>query len=108
MDKAFVDLLIADGGLMLDDGQQPLQVDGTPSIGQDIRHTIMESGLARKLLGNRSQAERADVLTEIELLVEQDARLVSGSIWIEEQAHDRYLLTAQTQHGDGLNLEITP
>ena len=78
---------------------------GWISIGQDIKHRIMESGLARKLIGERSPTLRADVMTEIELLVENDERLVPGTIVIREEAPERVLVTARTyEFGD---LEVT-
>ncbi|GAB1133448.1 DUF2590 family protein [Shewanella algae] len=107
MDK-YLDLKIDDGGLVMDDGQQPQHIANVPSIAQDIKHTIMESGLARKLLGNRSRAERSDVLTEIELLVEEDLRLQAGSIWITEHSPERYVLEAVTLEQARITLELTP
>ena len=102
----FIDLLITEGGIELDDGQQPYYTENTPSIAQDIKHTIMESGLARKLLGERSRAQRAAVLTEIELLIEHDSRLEAGTIWISESSTESFVLTAQVRDGDGINLVL--
>lgn len=102
----YLDLQITDGGLVMDAGEQPRTVKDVPSIAQDIKHTIMESGLARKLLGERSRAERSDVLTEIELLIEQDLRLKAGSIWITELTSERYRLVAQTLNDEPITMEL--
>lgn len=56
----------------------------------------MESGLASKLIGERSATLRADVMTEIELQVEGDVRLVPGTINVIEEAADRILISAMT------------
>lgn len=92
----YVDIRVEGGGWQLDDGSQPRTTQDRHSIGQDIQHTIMESGLARKLVGERSPTQRADVMTEIELRVEADLRLVPGTIVLTELRPDTIALTAQT------------
>lgn len=72
----YIDILVVDGAWQLDAGGQPRLTQDRHSIGQDIKHRIMESGLARKLIGERSPTLSADVMTEIELLVENDVRLI--------------------------------
>ncbi|MEL3921959.1 DUF2590 family protein [Aeromonas enteropelogenes] len=101
----YIDILVVNGAWQLDAGGQPRYTQDRHSIGQDIKHRIMESGLARKLIGERSPTLRADVMTEIELLVENDERLVPGTIVIREEAPERVLVTASTyEFGD---LEVT-
>ncbi|MEJ6085094.1 DUF2590 family protein, partial [Aeromonas salmonicida] len=90
----YIDILVVNGAWQLDAGGQPRTTQDRHSIGQDIKHRIMESGLARKLIGERSPTLRSDVMTEIELLVEDDERLVPGTILIREEAPDRILVTA--------------
>jgi hypothetical protein len=92
----YVDIRVEGGAWLLDDGSQPRYTADRHSIGQDIAHSIMESGLARKLLGERSPTQRADVMTEIELLVEVDVRLVPGTIELTEVHSGTIALTAQT------------
>lgn len=92
----YIDVLVENGAWLLDAGGQPRYTQDRHSIGQDIKHRIMESGLARKLIGERSPTLRADVMTEIELLVEHDPRLIPGTIVISEEAPDRILVTATT------------
>lgn len=50
----YIDLLVVNGAWQLDAGGQPRYTQDRHSIGQDIKHRIMESGLARKLIGERS------------------------------------------------------
>ncbi len=104
-DPKYIDILVVDGAWQLDAGGQPRLTQDRHSIGQDIKHRIMESGLARKLIGERSPTLRADVMTEIELLVENDVRLMPGTILISEELPERILVTARTyEFGD---LEVT-
>ncbi|MGN5108306.1 DUF2590 family protein [Aeromonas hydrophila] len=101
----YIDILVVNGAWQLDAGGQPRYTQDRHSIGQDIKHRIMESGLARKLIGERSPTLRADVMTEIELLVENDERLIPGTIVISEEEIERVLVTARTyEFGD---LEVT-
>lgn len=95
-DRRYIDLRIEDFGITLDAGSQPVYTDNRHSIGQDIKHAVLESGLARALLGERGPTLRADVRTQIRILVEQDERLVPGTVDIIEEAPDRYLVTAKT------------
>ncbi|MCX4043066.1 DUF2590 family protein, partial [Aeromonas hydrophila] len=50
----YIDILVVNGAWQLDAGGQPRTTQDRHSIGQDIKHRIMESGLARKLIGERS------------------------------------------------------
>ncbi|RKJ83773.1 DUF2590 family protein [Aeromonas veronii] len=101
----YIDILVMDGAWQLDAGGQPRYTQDRHSIGQDIKHRIMESGLARKLIGERSPTLRADVMTEIELLVENDVRLVPGTILIREEAAGRVQVVASTYEFG--HLEVT-
>ncbi|ENC6422544.1 DUF2590 family protein [Aeromonas veronii] len=101
----YIDILVVNGAWQLDAGGQPRYTQDRHCIGQDIKHRIMESGLARKLIGERSPTLRADVMTEIELLVENDERLIPGTIVISEEDIERVLVTARIyEFGD---LEVT-
>ena len=46
-DKKYIDIKVVDGGWDIDAGQQPQECSDLYSIAQDIKHSIMESGLAR-------------------------------------------------------------
>ena len=102
----YIDILVIDGAWQLDAGGQPRMTQDRHSIGQDIKHRIMESGLARKLIGERSPTLRADVMTETELLVENDDRLIPGTIVISEEAPDRILVTARTYEFGSLEVTL--
>ncbi|WP_429076462.1 DUF2590 family protein [Aeromonas hydrophila] len=102
----YLDILVINGAWQLDAGGEPRRTQDRHSIGQDIKHRIMESGLARKFIGERSPTLRADVMTEIELLVENDERLVPGTIIIREEAADRLLVTATTYEFGSLEVVL--
>lgn len=94
-DKQYIDIKIVDGGWQMDAGQQPEQCSDLYSIAQDIKHSIMESGLARELTAERNQALRYDVLVQIEQLAEQDARIIPGTATATETTAGNITLTAQ-------------
>ncbi|EKA2635218.1 DUF2590 family protein, partial [Vibrio alginolyticus] len=48
--KRYNDIKVVEGGWVMDAGQQPKECSDLYSIAQDIKHAIMESGLARQLV----------------------------------------------------------
>lgn len=105
----YIDLLITDGDFTLDSGNEPRRCDNRDSITQDIIHSILESGIATRLLGERSPTMRGDVLTQLSLLVESDERLIPGTISIIEESFTRLYVTAETYDfgpvGTGVNYD---
>lgn len=92
----YVDLLITQAGdFTLDSGSEPVLCSDLVSIGQDVRHAVIESGLATQLIAERSPTLRADILTQIELLVEDDVRLVPGTIVVNQESMTRITITAE-------------
>lgn len=81
---------------MLNAGYEPILAKNQQSIGQDIKHSIIESGLATELVAERSPTMRYDVFTKIILLVESDRRIVPGTAHIKEETAERLYLTADT------------
>lgn len=81
---------------MLNAGYEPILAKNQQSIGQDIKHSIIESGLATELVAERSPTMRYDVFTKIILLVESDRRIVPGTAHIKEETTERLYLTADT------------
>lgn len=92
----YIDLLITDGDFTLNSGNEPQRCNNRDSIAQDIIHSILESGIATRLIGERSPTMRGDVLTQLSLLVESDERLIPGTIYITEESIDRLYVTAET------------
>ncbi|WP_424408103.1 DUF2590 family protein [Pasteurella sp. PK-2025] len=94
--KLYFDLLITGEDLTLDSGNQPVICDNRVSIAQDIKHAIIESGLATLLIAERSRILRRDIILQMILLVEEDARLIPGTIFIDDEDQGRLRLTAET------------
>lgn len=92
-----IDLNILDGDLSLDDFSTPMQVTNANVISQDIKHRLIESGKLPPLIGLRNTDIVNKILTEIELIVEQDIRLVPGTIKITLTGTGIISVTAQTQ-----------
>ncbi|WP_075321157.1 DUF2590 family protein [Histophilus somni] len=86
MDKRkYIDLWIEGEDLSLDSGKQPILCDNRLSIAQDIKHALLESGLVTALIGERSSVLRSDIFLQMQLLIEEDIRLVPGTIQIIEK-----------------------
>ena len=92
----YIDLLITNTDLTLDPSNQPLLVDDRASIAQDIGHMIRESGLLVTLVAERSRLRQADCIQQLELLVEEDERLVPGTVQITETGSGQYRIAATT------------
>ena len=101
----YIDLLIEDNDFALDLSRQPVPVEDRACIAQDIGHMIRESGLLVTLVAERNRLKQRDCIQQLELLVENDVRLVPGTAKISELAAGQYLVTAKTlQFGD---MEVT-
>lgn len=96
MEKLYLDLLITDEDITLDSGNQPLICDNRISIAQDIKHAILESGLATQLIAERSRIFRRDIILQMVLLVEEDVRLIPGTVSIIEERLGQLFITAET------------
>lgn len=94
------DILITDRDITLDAAGIPEMVVHRPSITQDIAHMIMESGLLIELVGERSQSKWADNMTQIETLVEDDTRIIPGTIRIDWSNPEKIYLYAESIVGD--------
>lgn len=96
IERKYIDLLITGEDITLDNGAMPRLCDNRVSIAQDIKHALLESGLVTALIAERSTIIRKDILLQMMLLIEDDERLVPGTIRILEQTSDRLLITADT------------
>lgn len=104
-DKKYIDIKVIDGGWQIDAGQQPTQCSDLYSIAQDIKHSIMESGLARELIAERSPVLRSDVLIQIEQLAEQDIRIIPGTATATE-AEDISLTADTYEYGTDMSITV--
>lgn len=96
-----VDLLIEDDKIKLDADGLPVMCAGVVSIGQDIIHAIRESGLAYQMIANRSSESRRTIETDIKLLVENDERIIPGTVEIIQSGIEGiFTITAMTTEGE--------
>ena len=99
METIIIDLNIIEQDLAFDSFAVPSQLAGSNVIAQDIKHRIIESGKTTELIGLRNKNIVGKILTEIELIVEQDERLVPGTIKVTKQIAGNISVTAQTIEG---------
>ncbi|AXF75339.1 DUF2590 family protein [Erwinia tracheiphila] len=95
-ESLYIDLLIADGSFTLNSGNEPERCNNRVSIAQDVVHRIIESGVIKLLIAERSPPLRADILMQIELLVETDPRIVPGTVTITDGSGSDYVVAAET------------
>lgn len=94
----YTDLHINNGDVMLDAGHNPIYLTDRDVIAQDITHAIIESGLAHLLISERNSGITADTKTQIQILVEDDTRIMPGTVKVEknELKNGEWWVTAQT------------
>ncbi|MEX6062123.1 DUF2590 family protein [Providencia hangzhouensis] len=102
----YIDLLITNRDLTLNSGNEPGLCNNRQSITQDVAHRIIESGLATQLVAERSPTLRADIRTQMEMLVESDERLVPGTVVIDEENTKRLWVNADTYDFGRINLGV--
>lgn len=92
----YVDLLVTDDDLTLDDIGVPTHTGDRASIAQDIKHMIRETGLLIELVGQRDQGKIATNLKRIEIEVEKDVRIRPGTAKVTATNIETYFITAET------------
>jgi len=92
-----IDLNVIDRDLSFDEVLAPAQLTKSDVISQDIKHRLLESGLPFRLVGQRNINSIKMVLTEVELIVEQDDRLIPGTIQVFYGADKSIKVLAQTK-----------
>ena len=78
------DLHILNGDVVLDAGSNPTYLTDRDVIAQDIVHAILDTGLANLLVSDRGTGVTQDTQTKIKLLVEDDVRIMPGTVRIEQ------------------------
>ena len=97
-----IDLAVEDNDFVLNDSLDPATLKKADVIAQDIKHRILESGLITKLVGLRNKNGIAPILTELELLTEQDNRIKPGTIKVLRNDDGTLSIIAQTRQYGGL------
>ncbi|WP_409311539.1 DUF2590 family protein [Pectobacterium sp. B1J-3] len=97
MDEAkYIDLLITGRDFNLNTGNEPSLCHNRVSIAQDCVHAIIESGLTTQLIAERSPTLRADIMMQMTMLVEDDERIIPGTVVLTEETLTRLWITADT------------
>ncbi len=94
----YIDLHINNGDVVLDAGNNPTFLTDREVIAQDIVHAIIETGLANLLISDRGTGVNDDTKTRIKLLVEDDVRIMPGTVIVQENdiKKGEWWVTAQT------------
>lgn len=85
----FRDLHIESGDVVLDAGHNPVNLTDRDVIAQDIVHAIFDAGLANLLVGDRGTGITQDTQTQIKLLVEDDVRIMPGTVKVEQNENQK-------------------
>ena len=107
-DEKHIDLLVENGDFVLDVAGFAAPVSDRYSIGQDIKHRLIESGLLQLFIGQRSTLERQTLTNKILIEVEKDQRLKPGTAELLEleTKPGTFYLTAETIEYSGLTVYL--
>ncbi len=96
----YIDILMTDDDIALDGANVPLFVTGINSIAQDIKHLVRETGLLVEMIGQRDDVSIAQNIQRLIVAVEDDQRIVPGTVTIERTDTETFYLAAETIIGD--------
>lgn len=99
LDEQWTDILIVDRDLSLDVAGIPETIADRGSIAQDIKHMFMDTGVAVELIGERNPAKWRQNQDRMERMVEEDRRIIPGTVFIERTDDQTLYITADTQLG---------
>lgn len=92
----YIDWRIANNDLAIDPSGEPLLLANKDSVVQDLRHLIRESGLLFQAIAERDPVKIGGLIQRLILLIEDDIRLVPGTIRIERPATDVFFVLGDT------------
>lgn len=94
----YTDILIDELDLATEGGY-PLPVSDAASIGQDIKHAILESGYLTEMIAERNPQLRKALEQKVEMLAEDDQRIEPGTVVLQQlREPGQYMLIATTIH----------
>ncbi|WP_417762173.1 DUF2590 family protein [Shewanella sp.] len=105
--STYTDLWINNGDVVLDNGHNPQYLTDRAVIAQDIVHAIIETGLAVLLTADRGTGVNGDTQTRIKLLVEDDVRVMPGTVRVEQTANGTWWVYADTIEFGSVSAQIT-
>lgn len=107
-EKNYIDILIEGGDFILDAAGFAEDISGRQTIGQDVKHRIIESGLLHLMIAERAPLIRQRIINKVLIEVEKDERLVPGTTKVKEHENitGLFYLSAQTFDYGDFNLEL--
>ena len=99
IEEKWTDILIEDRDLVLDVAGIPATTANRGSIAQDIKHMFMDTGVAVELIGERNPAKWRQNRNKMERMVEDDLRIIPGTVVIERTDTETLYITADTELG---------
>lgn len=106
MPDLYVDLQFNDDDLVLDTAGEPVLITDRDCITQDIKHMIRDSGLMVQIIGQRDDNKVADHILALTLLIEEDERLIPGTVEIEQTETGVFFIAALTFDFGGISLTV--
>lgn len=101
----FIDLLITDNDLTLNTGKEPGLLGDRDSIIQDTRHLIRDCGLLSAIIGERRSAKVSLLTQQLTLKIEDDYRLIPGTIKITRAGTALFIITADSYDFGNISLQ---
>ena len=102
----YFDLLITNDDFTLDANGEPRLIYDADCIAQDIKHLIRESGLMVEIIGQRDNIKVRSNLQKLKLLIEEDVRLVPGTVVITKIDIETFYITATTYKYGNIDFEV--
>jgi Protein of unknown function (DUF2590) len=99
------DLELVSGDLAFGPDGEPRFLAGAAAIAQDVKHRLIESGLAAELVADEAEPDAA--LAAIAFAVEEDERIRPGSARPEIAAAGQITVTARTLDGAPITQAVT-
>ncbi|BBL73964.1 DUF2590 family protein [Methylomagnum ishizawai] len=92
----YIDWRIVNNDLDIDLSFEPLLLANKDSVVQDLKHVIRESGLLWRCIAERDGVKVRALLDRLVLLIEEDIRLVPGTVKIERADNDTFFILGDT------------
>lgn len=103
----YIDLRITDNDLTPGPGNEPALLGDQDSIIQDTKHLIRDCGLLSACIGERNNAKVALLMQRLALKIEDDLRLVPGTIKITRQDTELFFITADTVKFGSISFQVS-
>lgn len=100
-----VDLRIENNDLVFGTDNEPLYLEDSAAIAQDLKHRIRESGLAAELVGTRG-AENEAILQKIKLVAKQEERIKPETVSIADLGNGKAQVSAKTLDSESIETSI--